>query len=85
MKKFGPFMLAIVLGSGQTLSVKADPLDAVADVVLGQPDFASDIANYNGVSPSRLFFPIGVAVDTRSATSMSRTSRIAGWWCITLP
>ena len=45
--------LAILWGP----SASADPVDAVADVVFGQPDFTSNTINNGGVSASSLRSP----------------------------
>ena len=54
-------LLGLAILWGPTAS--ADPVDAVADVVLGQPSFTSNTANNGGVSDSSLWFPISGAVD----------------------
>ena len=41
----------------------ADPVDSVADIVLGQPNFNSDDANNGGLSSSSLFTATDVVVD----------------------
>ena len=41
----------------------ADPVDSVADIVLGQPNFDSDVANNGGLSKSSLFTATDVVVD----------------------
>jgi len=41
----------------------ADPVDGVADVVIGQPDFTSNVQNNGGLSASSLFGATDVAVD----------------------
>ena len=40
--------------------------DDTADLVFGQPDFTSNLANNGGVSADSLYHPIGVAVDPHS-------------------
>ena len=55
-------LLGLAILWGPTAS--ADPVDAVADLVLGQPNFTSNTANNGGVSASSLHGPHGVAVDT---------------------
>ena len=55
-------LLGLAILWGPTAS--ADPVDAVADLVLGQPNFTSNTANNGGVSASNLHRPHGVAVDT---------------------
>jgi hypothetical protein len=49
-------------------TASADPLDAVADAVFGQPDFTSNTANNGGRSASSLSRPNGVAVDAAGNT-----------------
>jgi len=44
-------------------SVSADPVDAAADLVFGQPDFTSNTPNNGGISASSLANPVSVDLD----------------------
>ena len=54
-------LLGLAILWGPTAS--ADPVDAVADIVLGQPDFTSNAINNGGLSASSLNNASRVAVD----------------------
>ncbi len=50
-------------GNNRVLVYTASPIDSIADVVIGQPDFGSKTPNANGLSASSLNNPTGIAVD----------------------
>ena len=67
-------LLGLAILWGPTAS--ADPVDAVADLVLvlGQPNFTSNTANNGGVSTSSLNLPRKVAVDTAGNVYVADTA-----------
>jgi len=62
--------LAILWGP----TASADPVDAVADLVLGQPYFTSNTANNGGVSASSLHAPRKVAVNAAGNVYVADTA-----------
>lgn len=71
-QSFGWFSLIIItllaasLGGPPVRLLRAASLDAIADAVLGQPDFASNAMNNGGVSANSLNTPWNLVVDRNS-------------------
>lgn len=50
-------------GNNRILYFNSDPIDAVADGLIGQPDYTSNMPNNRGLGASSLFMPMGVEID----------------------
>jgi sugar lactone lactonase YvrE len=50
-------------GNNRVLLFGSDPIDNLADGIIGQPDYISNTANHGGLSASSLFMPMGVKIN----------------------